>query len=126
MENKKDFLKDFINMIKNEDKENCGEIVANTLNNYTKEIQDCVNDLGLNKFSAPFIAVALETVLESTKQATDLEDDWLYKELSKNKNYSVFEVTQNTRTGKIENIKTYEVNNKKSSDGDTENHTSED
>lgn len=126
MENKKDLLKDFINMIKNEDKENCNEIILNTLNNYTKEIQDCVNDLGLNKFSAPFIAVALESVLEATKQAADLENDWLYKELSKNANYSVFEVQQNKETGRIENIRTYEVNNKKSSDGDTDNHTSED
>lgn len=126
MENKKDFLKDLMNMIENGFKEDCGEIVVKTLDNYTKEIQDCVNDLGLNKYSAPFIATALESVLGAVKQSTNLENDMLYKLLSKNLSYSVFEMTQNKETGKIENIKTYEINNKKSSDGDTDNHTSED
>lgn len=126
MENKKDFLKDLINMIENGLKEDCGEIVVKTLDNYTKEIQNCVNDLELNKYSAPFIVTALESVLGAVKQSTNLENDMLYKLLSKNLSYSVFEMTQNKDTGKIENIRTYEINNKKSSDGGDEDHTSED
>ena len=118
-------MEDIINMVANGNREDCCEVVKKTLGNYVKPIQNCVNDLGLNVFSAPFITIALETVLNVVNKTINVKNDNLYKSLKDGFSCEVVKITQNRDTGEIESINTFKINNKKSSDGGNEDHTSE-
>ena len=85
-------------------------------------LQECVNDMGITDDSAPYIAFVTEIVADNIKSMSGFNKE-AYDELKKQFTNIRYTDTIENEDGGFEGMN---FRNKKSSDGDIENHTSED
>lgn len=88
---------------------------------FTKPLQECVNDMGITDDSVPYIAFVTEIVADSIKSMPGFNKE-AYDELKKQFTNIRYTDTIENEDGDFEGMN---FRNKKSSDGDIENHTSE-
>lgn len=92
------------------------------INLFLNPLQECVNDMGTTDDSAPYIVFVTEIVADSIKSMPGFNKE-AYDELKKQFTNIRYTDTIENEGGGFEGIN---FRNKKSSDGDTDNHTSED
>lgn len=85
-------------------------------------LQECVNDMGITDDSAPYITFALEVIADNLK-SMETFNKAAYDEINKQFANIRYTDTIENEDGGFEGMN---FRNKKSSDGDIENHTSED